>query len=87
MNRTWQNRSGAAGCLNTKRPLTHSLDLSDEGLAMKAIRICSVAECDKPCRAKGYSDGPYSTDLKRYLPVCLRCHWQMDHVEAKAATS
>ena len=40
----------AGRCINTPRPLTHSLDLSKEGLAMKATRTCSVVDCEKPVK-------------------------------------
>lgn len=53
------------------------------------------ARCTEPAKQWAYdhtdpnektsNNGPYSTDLARYLPACLSCHWQMDHVEAKAA--
>jgi hypothetical protein len=44
----WENKNRAATCGNTKRPLTRSLDLREEGLAMQATRICSVTDCQKP---------------------------------------
>lgn len=33
---------GTARCVNTKRPLTHLLDLSERGLAVKVARPCSI---------------------------------------------
>jgi hypothetical protein len=44
---TWKNEIRAARCFNTERPLTHSLDQREEGLAMQATRTCSVTECDQ----------------------------------------
>lgn len=40
--------------VNVTRPLTHSLDYTEEGLAMKATRICSVHDCQANVHAKGF---------------------------------
>lgn len=50
---TWENDK-AARCVNTRRPLARSLDLSEEGIAVQATRICTVADCDKPRRSADY---------------------------------
>jgi hypothetical protein len=46
----WDNKSAPGRCGNTTRGLTRSLDLTKEGLAMKATRICTVDTCDRPRR-------------------------------------
>lgn len=45
----WDNRSEAARCANTKRPLAHLIDLSDRQDAMK-ITQCSIEGCDHLAR-------------------------------------
>jgi hypothetical protein len=57
---TWENEFGTAPRANAGRPLTRSLDFSEEGLAMQATGKCSVAECDKPRKAKGFCSGHHS---------------------------
>jgi hypothetical protein len=56
----WDNESEAVQCVNTERPLTHSLDLTEEGIAVKATRKCTVEGCDKPNLAKNLCGGHYS---------------------------
>lgn len=75
----WENRSEAAQWWNTERPLTHPLDLGEEGIAMQATRICTVAGCDKPRRSKVHCAAHHSR-WKRYgdptagrLPVGSPC--------------
>lgn len=46
-------QSAAEGAGNTTRPLTHSSDLSREGLAVNATR-CGLDDCDNYHHAKGY---------------------------------
>lgn len=41
----------AERCVNTVRPLTHSLDCTEEGLAMQATRTCSIPDCQGPIGA------------------------------------
>jgi hypothetical protein len=48
----WENYE-VTRCVNTGRPLTHSLDLSEEGLAVQATRICSLTDCDRPHFGRG----------------------------------
>lgn len=48
----WENDE-VARCFNTERPLTHSLDLGEEGLAMQATQICSISDCDRPHFGRG----------------------------------
>ena len=48
----WDNGSAPGGATNTLRGLTRSLDLTKEGLAMKATRVCTVPECAAPVRCK-----------------------------------
>lgn len=45
----WENEGRAARC--NGRPWTHSLDYAEEGLAMKATRSCSIADCNQPHHA------------------------------------
>jgi hypothetical protein len=40
--------SEADRCGNSDRPLTHHLEPTEKGLAMKATRTCSVTACNKP---------------------------------------
>ena len=54
MNDSWDNREvGTALRANAGRPLTRSLDLREEGSAMKATRNCSITECDRAHFGKG----------------------------------
>lgn len=50
---TWQNECRAARCSTTERPLTRSLDLREEGLAMQATHTCSVTDCERPHYGRG----------------------------------
>ena len=43
----WENVSEAERCINTIRPLIHSLDLTKEGLGMKPTRNCSIDGCNR----------------------------------------
>lgn len=56
----WDNESEAVQCVNTERPLTHSLDPTEEGIAVKATRRCTVEGCDRPKLAKNLCDSHYS---------------------------
>lgn len=63
---TWENYEvGAARCVNTKRPLTHLLDLGERGLAVHASRSCSVEECQVRRSAKGLCNRHYQL-LRRW---------------------
>lgn len=55
--------SEAVRCINTERPLTHSLDFTEEGLAMKATRTCSIDGCD---RGGGIVRGLCGTHYERW---------------------
>lgn len=56
----WDNKfSEAARCGNTERPLTHSLDSTEEGLAMQATRPCAADGCDTPAYCKGWCSKHY----------------------------
>lgn len=70
MTLTWENESRAARWWNTERPLTHSLDQREEGLAMQATRICSVADCDQPHFGLGFCRKHYNQQnyAKRAVP-------------------
>jgi hypothetical protein len=70
MTLTWENESRAARWWNTERPLTRSLDLGEEGLAMQATRICSVAECDQTHFGLGFCRKHYNKQnyAKRAVP-------------------
>lgn len=57
---TCENENGPRRCVNTVEGLTHSSGTSREGLAMKATRTCSVAECDSPAKARGWCNTHYS---------------------------
>ena len=64
----WENRSAPRRCGNTTRGLTHSLDLTKEGLAMKATRVCPAAGCESasdPKAGRGYCKAHYYR-WKRY---------------------
>ena len=54
------NRSALGGAGNTTRGLTHSSDLSREGLAMKATRLCAIPGCEKPSRRRGWCHMHYT---------------------------
>lgn len=69
---TWQNESGAAPRVNAGRPLTHSLDRREEGLAMQATRVCSVAECDKPWSHRDWCENHYRRWLEHGDPLAGR---------------
>lgn len=56
---TWENRYGTARCLTTERPLTHSLEPREEGLAMQATRTCSITGCGRQHHVKGYCRAHY----------------------------
>lgn len=49
----------AARGANPERPLTHLLDLSERGLAVKATRTCSVDGCERPFVARGWCNTHY----------------------------
>lgn len=53
----------AAGATNTLRPLTHSLDLGKEGLAVDATRTCS--ECGSRAIARGLCNPHYKAAKRR----------------------
>lgn len=46
--------SEAARRVTVERPLTHSFDLGEEGLAMHATRTCSIDDCDRPAQGRGW---------------------------------
>lgn len=54
-----ENESEAGRRANVNRPLTHSSDVSREGLAMQATR-CSVTDCTKPAKCRGWCVGHYT---------------------------
>ena len=73
----WDNKcSEAARWWNTERPLTHSLDSTEEGIAMQATRPCSADGCDRPTYCKGLCTMHYQRqrnygDLNRGKPTIL----------------
>lgn len=51
---TCENENGPRGAGNTTGGLTHSLDYTEEGLAMKATpKTCDAPDCDRPARSPG----------------------------------
>lgn len=69
---TWENvRSGTARCVTTERPLTRSLDLREEGLAVKATRVCSVDGCDRPLLCCGMCNMHYLRKQKHGSPYTV----------------
>jgi len=57
---TWENvRSEAARGANPERPLTHLSDLTGRGLAMHATSPCSVDDCERPRRTRGWCHAHY----------------------------
>lgn len=42
----WDNKNALGGAGNTTRGLTRSLDVTKEGLAMQATRVCSIEGCE-----------------------------------------
>lgn len=63
---SWENElSEAARWWNTERPLTHSLDITEEGIAMQATRTCSIADCQARYFSLGYCR-PHYRRLKAY---------------------
>lgn len=62
MTLTWENVcSEAARGTNPERPLTRSLDLGEEGLAMQATRTCSVDGCSNPHYGRGWCRSHYAS--------------------------
>mgnify|MGYP001761453403 FL=1 len=59
------NESSPGGATNTLRGLTHSLDLTKEGLGMNPTRICTIDGCDKPARTRGLCN-PHHLRLLRH---------------------
>ena len=53
------NENGPGGATNTLRGLTHSLDLTKEGLGMNPTRICTIDGCDKLAFARGWCTTHY----------------------------
>jgi hypothetical protein len=51
----------AVGWWNTQRPLTHSSDLSREGLAVHATQTCSVDGCERPVQARTLCNPHYKS--------------------------
>lgn len=64
-------QDGVDPCVNTNRPLTHSLDLTKEGLM--PIVQCSVPGCDRTVKARGWCSMHYG-------------RWQRDGDPGEAAT-
>ena len=53
------NESGPGGATNTLQGLTHSLELTKEGLGMNPTRICSVDGCGLPNHARNLCNAHY----------------------------
>lgn len=69
----WHNRnSETARCVNTERPLTHSLDLGEEGLAMQATRTCSVEGCERAAKKREWCNAHYRRWLRHGDPAAGR---------------
>ena len=60
------NESGPGGWWNTRRSLTHSLDLTKEGLMPNPI--CSVPACDRPVKTGGMCLTHYIRNLRNGHP-------------------
>jgi hypothetical protein len=56
---TWENETRSPRATNAQRPLTHSLDHREEGLAVQATRKCAVADCDIPVEHRDWCEGHY----------------------------
>ena len=69
---TWENELGTAPRANAGRPLTRSLDLREEGLAMHATRTCSVTVCDRPVHCRGWCNTHYMRWLRTGSPDVIR---------------
>lgn len=68
----WDNKSEANRCVNTEWPLTHSLDQSEEGLAVKATRKCSVEGCESPVECRSVCKAHYGRLLRHGSPTAGR---------------
>lgn len=67
---TWDNGcSAAVQGGNPGRPLTRSLDLTEEGLAMEATRACSDPSCDRPAHTRGMCSMHYQRAVRAGLPL------------------
>lgn len=52
--------SGTARCFRTVRPLARSLDLTEEGIAVKATLSCSISGCERPAEKRGWCNAHYT---------------------------
>src|SRR4051812_31868419 len=68
------NWNGAGGAGNTARRLTHPLDASEGGLAVKATRFkeCSVDGCESKSRSRGMCRKHYHRVLNHGTTDSLR---------------
>jgi hypothetical protein len=66
----WENYE-VTRYLTTGRPLTRSLDLGEEGLAMQATRTCSVTDCNRPHHGRGFCLKHY---FRQYKPGTARIY-------------
>ena len=64
----WENDE-VARCVTTRRPLTHSLDLGEEGLAVQATRICSITDCDRPHYGRGFCRNHHNRLIRHGDPL------------------
>lgn len=66
------NESSPGGATNTLRGLTHSLDLTKEGLGMNPTRICTVDGCENPRPYRLYCYKHYQRFKKYGDPLTTR---------------
>lgn len=56
----WENETTPGSAPTLTEGLTHLLDYTERGLAMKATRICSIDGCDAALLARGYCRKHYA---------------------------
>jgi len=67
----WKNEATPVGAPTPARGLNPLLDCTERGLAMKATRVCSVAPCAAPVKARGLCNRHYLRQRKHGDPATV----------------